>query len=205
MICVRLFKFAWFFRPRPATSLFFLFYEQHALIMGGRFEYSHFNQAQGGWRNTLVFDPTAKYGKWSYEEAIIQPLADAAAAAASSGTQIEFTPQGEMGATVYFHPEEWREVLERTRTRMESARRDAGTEGPTLVGLGANNFKACGCIGVGIVEAWEYLDYFKTQGFDASIYPQGMDAIRDAFLAGDYISISAYMPMLDPEFEACDL
>jgi hypothetical protein len=152
-----------------------------------------------------VFDPTAKYGKWSYEEAIIQPLADAAAAAARPGTQVDFTLQGEMGATVYFHPEEWREVLERTRTRVESARRDAGTEGPVLVGLGANNNKACGCIGVGIVDAREYLRFLANGGFDPELYPQGLEAIKNAYLAADYISISAYVPMPNPDFELCDL
>ncbi len=34
-------------------------------------------RALGGWRNTLNFDPAQRYGRFSYEEAILNPLADA--------------------------------------------------------------------------------------------------------------------------------
>jgi hypothetical protein len=90
----------------------------------------------GGWRNTLDFDPTRRYGKFSYEEAILAPLADAAAAAARPGARLAFVPQGEMGASVFFFPEEWVGVNARLRARL--ARGGARAE----VGLAINSERA---------------------------------------------------------------
>jgi hypothetical protein len=47
----------------------------------------------GGWRNGLLFDPLKKYGNFSYTEIMLNPLADAMAAAATSGTNIYFAMQ----------------------------------------------------------------------------------------------------------------
>ena len=92
--------------------------------------------ALGGWRNTLDFDPTRRYGKFSYEEAILTPLADAAAAAAHPGARLAFVPQGEMGASVFFFPEEWVGVNARLRARL--ARGGAQAE----IGLAINSERA---------------------------------------------------------------
>lgn len=157
----------------------------------------------GGWRNTLDFSPIRKYGKYSYEEAILNPLADMLSDAAAVGSQVEFTLQGEMGATIFFHPEDWIEVIERMRNRIVSARVLDNRAGPVLIGLGANNLKACGCVFVGIVDAYEYLRNL-TETFDPSIYPN-IPAVKSVYLTADFLGISAYIPMPTPQFQVCQL
>lgn len=157
----------------------------------------------GGWRNTLDFSPALKYGKYSYEEAILNPLADMLSAAAAVGSQVEFTLQGEMGATVFFHPQEWIEVIGRIRNRIVTARALDNRAGPVLIGLGANNLKACGCQYVGIVDAYEYLGNLSAT-FDPSIYPD-IPSVKKAYLAADFLGISAYIPMPTPQFQVCQL
>ena len=157
----------------------------------------------GGWRNTLDFSPVEKYGKYTYEEAILHPLADMLSAAAAKGSQVEFTLQGEMGATIFFHPLQWIDVIGRIRSRIVRDRSSDGRAGPVLIGLGANNVKACGCEYVGIVDAYEYLGNL-TATFNPSIYPN-ISAIKSTYLAADFIGISAYIPMPTPQFQVCQL
>lgn len=109
-----------------------------------------------------------------------------------------------MGATVFFYPEEWKKVIQDTRSDIDEVRAAKGTEGPTLIGLGINNLKLCGCIGVGIIDGNEYLDFLSTS-FSDDIYPQGTEAIRSTLKEADFVSISAYVPMPNPEFDVCDL
>jgi hypothetical protein len=157
----------------------------------------------GGWRNTLKFNPTQKYGKYSYEEIILNPLADMLSSAAAAGSQIEFTLQGEMGATVFAYPNEWIDVVQRIRSRITTARATSGTAGPVLVGLGANNLKACGCEYIGIVDAYEYLAALKST-FDPSKYPD-LPAVKELYKTADFLGISAYIPVSTPNFTTCEL
>lgn len=159
-------------------------------------------KALGGWRNTLKFDPTQKYGNYSYEEIILNPLADMLSEAATAGSQVEFTLQGEMGATVFSYPNQWIDVVNRIRSRIVSSRATDSRAGPVLVGLGANNLKACGCEYVGIVDAYKYLDALNAT-FDASKYPD-LPAVKQLYKTADFIGISAYTPMPTPQFKTCD-
>ena len=160
-------------------------------------------RALGGWRNTIKFDPTKKYGTYSYEEIILNPLADMLGAAAAAGSEVEFTLQGEMGATVFAYPNEWMEVADRIRNRIVTLRAQDGRAGPVLVGIGANNLKACGCEYIGIVDAYEYLKALNST-FDPSKYPD-LPAVKQLYKSVDFIGISAYIPMPVPDFEMCQL
>ena len=98
--------------------------------------------ANGGWRNTLKFNPTTKYGAYSYEEACIQPLADALGRSMEATTEVAFTLQGEMGATAMYYPQEWIGVIERTRQRIVEAADMDGTLVNTSrieIGVGITN------------------------------------------------------------------
>jgi hypothetical protein len=70
--------------------------------------------------------------------------------------------------------------------------------------LVAADSKACGCLGIGIIDGNEYLRFLKAN-FDPNQYPQGLPAIRSAFEAADFIAISAYVPTSGPGFDACEL
>ena len=159
---------------------------------------------QGGWRNSLNFDPTKNYSMWSYETAFLDPIADAIIASTEPGTEVDFTLQGEMGATAFMHPKEWIDVIDRIRNKIRIGRLQNDVNGKTQIGMGMNNNKACGCIGLEIVNGYKYLKFLKT-AFDPTIYPQGLEAIKDAYMAADFISISAYVPMPNPNFTTCDL
>lgn len=158
-------------------------------------------RALGGWRNTLNFSPTQTYGAFSYESAVLNPLADALAAAAAPGAPVEFTLQGEMGATLFFHPREWIEVVGRVRDRIAAARQAGGNPGPVAVGLGINNSKACGCEYIGIVDGNQYLGNLSAT-FDAGRYPD-LPGVKAAYEAADFLSVSAYVPMPTPTPEPC--
>lgn len=189
--------------PPPSLLLLFCVFIQYAADKGLNLAVNarvDDGRSLGGWRNTLDFDPTKKYGSYSYEEVVINPIADMLAAAAAPNTQIDFTPQGEMGATVFFYPNQWVGVFNRARLRMQSGR--AGGQGRVLVGLGTNNLKSCGCEYIGIVDAYEYLTKLEST-FNASEYD--LPAIKAAYMAADYVGISAYIPMPTPEFELCQL
>ena len=51
--------------------------------------------------------------------------------------------------------------------------------------------QACGCLGIGIVDGYEYLDSLD-KSFDPSLYD--LPAIKQAYAAADFIGISAYIP-----------
>ncbi len=42
----------------------------------------------GGWRNTLLFDPTVPYGGFSYNEVVLWPLVDAAKQSLKPDTKV---------------------------------------------------------------------------------------------------------------------
>ena len=50
----------------------------------------------GGWRNGLLFDPLKKYGQFSYEDVMVNPLANALAASMSSDNHVYFGMQVRM-------------------------------------------------------------------------------------------------------------
>lgn len=152
-------------------------------------------RALGGWRNTLAFDPQKEYNGFSYETGILQPLVDVMLEAAGPSTQLAITPQGEMGATVFLYPESWIDVTTSLKAQLGS---------DSEVGLGINNLKLCGCIGVPIINAYEYLATLPTD------FPKVADqfdnaAIRNLFTNVDYVALSAYIPQYNLTFPPCDM
>lgn len=59
---------------------------------------------RGSWRNSLIFDPSAKYGALSYWEALVKPTALAIRDANFKKRGVYFSMQAEMGATIFYHP-----------------------------------------------------------------------------------------------------
>jgi hypothetical protein len=140
----------------------------------------------GGWRNTLKFNPKQRYGRYSYEEIILNPLADMLSAATSAGSSVEFTLQGEMGATVFAYPNEWIDVANTIRQRIISSARASGNRasGNKAGSVRANNLKACGCQYIGIVDAYEYLDALNST-FDPFKYTD-LPAVKNLYKTADF-------------------
>jgi hypothetical protein len=69
------------------------------------------------WRNFFDFDPTVKCGEFSYESAMLETILESLEAVVPAGHPVEMTLEGEMGCSLFTHPDKWRAVLERQRTR----------------------------------------------------------------------------------------
>lgn len=155
-----------------------------------------------GWRNTLLFDPLETYGSYSYETAILNPIADILGGLESYDGQLSMTVLGEMGATMFFYPTEWSLLLERMRERIDSKR-------PGLpkvkLGIQQNNSKFCGCYAVGFVGKHEEYMKMLADGFDPVSLGINLTAVKQLYRDADYLGISAYIPMTSAtSIELCD-
>ncbi|KAG2493204.1 hypothetical protein HYH03_008624 [Edaphochlamys debaryana] len=92
------------------------------------------------WRNGLKFNPKQKYGGFSYEDVMLNPIADALAAAIAvtpswvDPLPVWFALQGEMSATVLNYPGEYWYLLKEIRDRFLSGLRRRGLP-ETLVAI----------------------------------------------------------------------
>lgn len=163
----------------------------------------------GQWRQGLVFDPLVKHGgasfggePMSYDEFILQPLAAAVAAASTAKTKVWFSTQGEMGATLVYHPASHTKLLAALRERV-IAGRPAALFPPSNVQVGvlSNADKLCSCVaqtGNGtytddFVRAWPAI---KGQ-FD-------LPAIKAMFDATDFVGISNYPSLKSADVKPAD-
>lgn len=69
------------------------------------------------WRNFFDFDPAAKRGGFSYEQAMLETVVEALEAAVPAGHPVEMSLEGEMGCSLFTHPDAWRGIMERLRAR----------------------------------------------------------------------------------------
>ncbi len=70
------------------------------------------------WRNNLKFDPLEKHNGYSYDDILIKPLAELAAKIVKPTNSIEFSLQGEMGATLAFQPRSYVDLIRLTKERL---------------------------------------------------------------------------------------
>ncbi|GIL64350.1 hypothetical protein Vafri_18320, partial [Volvox africanus] len=84
------------------------------------------------WRNGLLFNPKQKYGGFSYQEVMLNPVVDALAAAlAAKPAWVDPVPvwlalQGEMSATVLSYPREYTQLVDEMRERLLAGMLRAG-------------------------------------------------------------------------------
>lgn len=69
------------------------------------------------WRNNFEFDPLEKINGSSYEESCLLPVVESLETSVPADWPIEISLQGEMGTTVFRHPESWKSLLEHLRAR----------------------------------------------------------------------------------------
>ena len=147
-----------------------------------------------GWRNTILFSPTTLYGNDSYETAFIDPLVEILGSTEYAG-DVSLTVAGEMGASPVHYAEEWLDLVNRAREQISGAR--PGSEPPS-VGIQLNNNKLCGCHSVGFVGSYEeFIGSFES--FDPEALGIDVDAFVDLLKGSDYVGISAYVSISDPE------
>ncbi|GAB4813506.1 hypothetical protein N2152v2_000552 [Parachlorella kessleri] len=161
------------------------------------------NGGLGGWRNTLDFSPLDKYGGRSYEEVVLNPIADAIKAAAGANTKVDLIMQGEMGATIFYHSKDWLAVSQEIKSRIGSG--SSLSSSNIRTGVGINNAKVSGSILIPIVDHREFLAEFPA-AFAQVKSDFDLPAIHSLFDGIDFVGISAYIPLPDPfNFTICDL
>lgn len=69
------------------------------------------------WRQHFSFDPTKEIAGWSYENALVLPVVETMEKYATDKTPVDFSLQGEMGATIFEYPAAWKELLLRLKQR----------------------------------------------------------------------------------------
>ena len=74
------------------------------------------------WRNFFDFDPTQQIGDFSYESALLIPILEALEETVPSDHPVEMTLEGEMGCTLFTHPDAWSQILQRIRKRGKLSR-----------------------------------------------------------------------------------
>ena len=95
----------------------------------------------GAWRQGLVFDPLKPHSvPWggdamSYDDFILAPLAAAVANTSTATTKVWFSTQGEMGATLVYHPASHTKLVARLKERVIAGRTPAAFT-PTNVKVG---------------------------------------------------------------------
>ncbi len=130
------------------------------------------------WRNFFDFDPTMKLAGFSYETAVLEMVMEALEAVVPSGHAVEMSLEGEMGRSLFTHPDAWRGIMERLRKR--------GKLTKLRLGVSANYENVAGKVAP-----------------DA----QQQAGMRRLIAAGDFVGISCYAKVSAPpvaaDFTAC--
>lgn len=69
------------------------------------------------WRNHFDFDPLQALSGTTYEESVLLPVIESLESKVPADWPVELSLQGEMGTTVFKHPDSWRTLIERLRAR----------------------------------------------------------------------------------------
>ncbi|MCI0333354.1 MAG: cellulase family glycosylhydrolase [Planctomycetes bacterium] len=69
------------------------------------------------WRNWYDFDPLEEYSGYSYDDLMINSIADALAESVKPDTRVEMALSGEMGTSLFRYPESYRKIVRQLRAR----------------------------------------------------------------------------------------
>jgi hypothetical protein len=69
------------------------------------------------WRNWFEFDPLDDISGYSYEGLVLNSIADALTATTNRDTRVELALSGEMGTSLFRHPESYRRIVQNLRGR----------------------------------------------------------------------------------------
>jgi hypothetical protein len=112
---------------------------------------------------------------------VVAPTAAAVKAANYRGKPVYFAMQAEMGATLFYHPKEWRGIIGPIKSIIG---------GPARVGVNVNWEKICGCPSH-LIYSTQYQTDLKTHWSQVQAEVD-VPAVRALFAAVDWIGVSAY-------------
>ncbi|MEO0530912.1 MAG: hypothetical protein AAF266_10120 [Planctomycetota bacterium] len=125
------------------------------------------------WRNFYRFRPGETIGVGSYESLLIEPLTQAILSEVTSGTRVDLALSGEMGRSLFEHPEEYLRLMKTLRLRFASA--------PNT-----------GNVRVGIALNWSGL------AADLEVSELDHSAIAALVMSSDFVGFSCYAPVSVP-------
>jgi hypothetical protein len=177
-------------------------------------------KGDGAWRNSLLLEPSVAYGGGglSYEDVVLNPLADALSSAQAryktEAQQLQqplpradFALQGEMSATVVRFPEQWRALVEKVRSR-------ASAPGcpPVRIGVGLNFNRLDDLSSISQTHDSSRLSWAGWALGINDIGRGGGDvpkingkAFGDTLRSVEFVSVSAYAPVSGPGFKQDEL
>ncbi len=88
------------------------------------------------WRNWVDFDPLESYGGDSYGDLVLGTIADELAATVTPETPVELALSGEMGTSLFQHPDSYRKIVAQLRDRPKLKQ--------LKIGISLNHNKAAG-------------------------------------------------------------
>eukprot|EP00877_Chromochloris_zofingiensis_P005846 jgi/Chrzof1/15262/UNPLg00656.t1 len=142
---------------------------------------------KGTWRNVLVFDPSAKYGAMSYFDAVIRPAANAIKQANSRGKEVYISLQAEMGATLFYYPRQYRNMVNTVKDIVAGG----GTaKSKVKIGVNVNWEKICGCPS-DLIYSVDYMTDFRKQ-WNIIKSTINIGEVQALFKSVDWIGVSAY-------------
>lgn len=114
---------------------------------------THLDDPGGLWRNGLLFDPTRKYGGFSYMDVVLMPAARAAASAVNSWTSVEFCLTGEMTRSLITFPKAYMQLMGPVKAAVQSGKNKPKS---VTIGVSMNWQRHCGCVGSNERDAVRY-------------------------------------------------
>ncbi|MCC7475001.1 MAG: cellulase family glycosylhydrolase [Pirellulales bacterium] len=69
------------------------------------------------WRNLISFDPLERRGEWSYDDLVLRSIADELGAVLKPHSRADIALSGEMGTSLFLHPEKYLQILRKLRAR----------------------------------------------------------------------------------------
>lgn len=142
---------------------------------------------KGTWRNAIIFNPNQKYGALSFWEAVAKPTAQAIKDANYRRRDVYFAMQAEMGATLFYHPVGWRNMIGQVTKTIS----DGGTpKNKVKVGININWEKVCGCPAE-LIYSTNYFNDLKNNWWKVKNVIN-VPEVQKLFRAVDFIGVSAY-------------
>jgi hypothetical protein len=126
------------------------------------------------WRNWFDFDPLESYGGYSYQQLLIDSLAEALADTVDDQTRVELSLSGEMGTSLFRYPQSYRKLVRRLRE-------DAGLK-HLKIGFSLNHDKIAG-------------EENPIGAADIQLSDKGRNEMQELINECDFVGMSFYRPV----------
>lgn len=150
------------------------------------------------WRNDWDFDPLTPLAGTSYADALVRPVLDALEESVPADWPVQVSLQGEMGRTVFTHPQSWLKLVNEVKSR--------GKLRHALVGLSFNYQWVSGNVRPGerdrvnLRKLWDACDFIGVSMYQKMSVPPRADdiALNVGQFAGEFFGLGCALPEAKP-------